>query len=291
MKKILATAVLTTSLFAEVGTILPFVGSINYGDDRATSIKDKSTIFGANMSVGDLDYLLEASYAHIGTVYKDTNVEDLKQDDITLIYGQYYLDKMFKIGAHYTSTNDQQLKDGFTALAGVAVYQNYGRDKATLGVDAYYSYYKEGHNENYIATSVAITQVSPYVTYYNSINADWGNTITVKANFQNTADYVQENYASYEISDTLSYQSVFATVSAYTGEMRTGVKDGGMSVYNTLDLLKNGYSVQLGYYLNKDAILSLSYAENTYREFDQSFVSITGDNKNAIALASFNYSF
>lgn len=292
MKKIILGAALASScLLAEVVTLLPYGGMIDYGSDSSKSFKDKATIFGAHVTVGDLSYLIEADYAHIDTKYKDSNIENLKQDDMSLVYGGYYTNFMYRIGAHYISTNDDQLKDGIVAIASLGGYNYFDYDKLSYGLEGYYSHYDKGHNENYTEKSIAIIQVTPYLSYYKSINVNWGNTLSLKMNYQLAGDYIQDTYSSYEISDTIFYKSFFTTLQVYTGEARTLVQDSGMTVFNTLDLMKNGYKVQLGYYITKDALISASYGMNEYREFDQTFSTITQDNINSIALVSLSYSF
>jgi hypothetical protein len=288
MKKLLVTTTLIASaLMAEVTTITPYGGTIDYGNDATKSFKDKATLLGAHMSIGTLDYLLEADYSHIATKYIDTTIPDLKQDDITLAYSKYNAKTMFKVGVHYINTNDKQLDNGVTGIVALGAYKYFGYDKLSYGVEGYYSYYKNGHDENYLESKkINIFQETPYISYYKSININWGNTFTLKGYFQQAQNYVKKNYSSFEVSDTLFYKSFFATLIYYNGEMRTGVKDGGMTVFNTLDLMKNGYSTKLGYYITKNAVASISYTQNTYTEY-----GLVVDNTNSVAIASLNYSF
>jgi hypothetical protein len=73
--------------------------------------------------------------------------------------------------------------------------------------------------------------------------------------------------------------------------MKTGVKDGGFTVMNTLDLMKDGYDVKIGYYISAGAIMTISYGENNYQEFDTTTASLLDDGTNSVAVATFNYSF
>ena len=78
--------------------------------------------------------------------------------------------------------------------------------------------------------------------------------------------------------------------------MKTGVKDGGATVFNTLDLMKTGYGLKLGYFLSGGLVATLSYDANVYREYDENGVTtgtptITQDAQNAVALVSLSYSF
>jgi len=73
--------------------------------------------------------------------------------------------------------------------------------------------------------------------------------------------------------------------------MRTGVKDGGATVMNSLDLMKDGFDVKMGYYLSASAIISLSYGENNYQEFTAFPASLLDDGTNSVTVATLNYSF
>jgi len=288
MKKIiLGTALVASALMAEVVTLTPYGGTIDYGNDATKSFKDKATLLGAHMSIGTLGYLVEADYSHIKTKYIDPTIPNLQQDDITLAYSKYYTNAMFKVGAHYINTNDKQLDDGIIGIIALGGYKYFGYDKLSYGLEGYYSYYKNGHDENYLRVKkINIFQETPYISYYKSINTNWGNTISFKANFQQANDYVKKSYTSYELSDTLFYKSLFATLTYYNGEMKTGIKDGGMTVFNTLDLMKNGYSAKLGYYFKKNIVANISYTQNTYTEY-----TFLRDNTNDVAIASVSYSF
>jgi len=101
-----------------------------------------------------------------------------------------------------------------------------------------------------------------------------------------TGDYSQESYLSYEASETLYYKSLFLTLKGYAGEMRTGVKDSGLTVINTLDLMKTGYGATAGYYFTPSAILSVSYDLSNYREYNTQ-----ADGTSSVAALSFTYKF
>ena len=287
MKKIiLGTLLLTVSLFGDIITILPYGGIIDYDKNSAKSAKDRAELLGFYTSVGNLGYLVEFSYSHIDTTYKDATIEDLNQDDITLTYAKYYKNFMLKIGGHFVSTNDEQLGDGNIIMISIGGYNWVGYDKYSYGLEGYYSIYKDGHDEDYIAKSIDIVQFTPYFSFYKAFTIDVKNSLSLKLNYQMVEDYITKDYLSYEISDTIYYKNLFTTLKVYGGEMRTGVKDSGMTVYNTLDLLKNGYSIKLGYYINKDFIISASYSLNSYEEYGK-----VVDGTASVAVATLSYSF
>ena len=290
MKKIILGSVLAIStMFAEVVTVLPYAGLIDYDSDK--SIKDKATLLGVHASVGTLKYLLEADYSHIATEYKDSAIDDLSQDDMTLAYGRYFDNFMFRIGDHYISTNDEQLGDGNIIIAGLGAYNFDGYDKYSYGVEGYYSTYSDGHDESFNKKSISITQFTPYLSFYKYFNENMTNTIVLKMNYEIASDYEDDSYTSYEISDTFGYKHFFSTLKYYDGEMRTGVKDGGFTVFNTLDLLNDGFDVKLGYYLTPNATVSISYGENNYEEFDQGTATMLDEGTNSVTVATFSYTY
>jgi len=292
MKKIiLGTVLLVSSIFAEVVTVLPYTGLIDYDSDSSKSIKDKARLIGIHASVGTLKYLLEADYSHLSIKFKDSTIEDLSQDDITLAYGKYYDNYMFHIGDHYIHTNDEELGDGNTLITGICGYTWDDYDKYSYGVDGYYSLYSDAHDEKFSKTTVNIIQFTPYLSFYKYFNKNISNTFLLKMNYEIAPDYVKDTYTSYEISDTFGYKSFFTTLKYYNGEMRTGVKDSGFTVFNTLDLLKDGFDIKLGYYLTPSAIVSISYGENNYEEFDENTASMLEEGKNSVAVATFSYTF
>ena len=293
MKKLLLTTTfIASSLLAEVVTLLPYGGVVNYDSDAAKSIKDTSTLYGIHSTVGNFSYLLEFDYAKFQTKYKqDTSlgpIEDLNQDDITLAYGYYWTNFMLRGGVHYINTNDILLGNGIVGFASLGGYNYVGYDKYSYGVEGYYSNYKDGYDEgnSFVKKSINIVQFTPYFTAYNALSLNWGNSLTLKLNYQIAKDYIQDSYLSYDVSDTLYYKSLFLTLRGYGGEMRSGVKDSGFTVANTLDLMKDGYGTKLGYYFTPSAVLSLSYDLNNYQEIYHDV-----DGTSSVATLSFSYGF
>jgi len=292
MKKLLLGSLLTvTYVFADVATVLPYSGIIEYGNDTTKSAKDRAELWGIYTSVGNLGYLFEVNYSHIHTRYNNTDIEALSQDDITIAYGKYFSNFMFKLGIHYINTNDKQLDNGFIVISQIGGYRYIDKNKFNYGLEVYYSHYNDGHNESYEQTGVNIYQITPYFSYHKFIHSELSNTVTLKANLQIANDYLDDTYSSFELSDTVTYKNFFTTFKGYTGEMRTGIKDGGMTVYNTLDLMKHGFDIKLGYYINRQTTIAVNYGQNTYREFDETFSTIIRDNTNWVAVATLSYTF
>jgi hypothetical protein len=274
-----------------VTTIIPYIGTIDYGNSSSKSYKNKAYIFGIHATQGDLTYLIEADLSHTKIDYKESSNPNINQNNLSLVYGEYSLDSFYRIGIHYAQTDDTQLNDAIIAIGTFGWYKYYGIDKLGYGSNAYLSYYKDAHNEEYLEQSLTIFQISPYLSYYHPINKNWGNTLALILNYEYSADFIQKDYSWLELSDTLYHQSFYMMFRISYGEQRAGIRNGGAVVFNNLDLIKNGAEIRFGYYLKPNATLNISYIQNSYREFDSSFSTITSDNSNDAVFVSYNYSF
>jgi len=298
MKKIIVASLLSASaMMAGTTTVTPYVGGISYDSSSAKSIKDSAKFGGVYASVGNLDYLLEFAYGYTNIKYKDGTIENLKQHDITLKYGKYYKDYTWNIGLHYTNNNEKipikDLGDGYVAIAGIDGYKWFAYNKLTYGVDMYYSYYANAFNDTSLVstTSVKVLQVSPKIMYSKAININTRNTISLIANYIKASDYQDSSYSSYEISDTLGYKSFYASFKYNGGKMRSGIKDGGFTTYNTKDLLKSAYSAKLGYYFTPKFEADISYTKNNYQEYDAANLALLPEGSSSIAVLSMSYSY
>jgi hypothetical protein len=298
MKKlILVSLVAASALMADVTTVTPYVGHIGYDSSSAKSLKDSAKFGGLYTSVGNLNYLFELAYSYTNIKYKATNLENLKQHDITLKYGKYYKNFTWNVGLHYINNNEKNtfkdLGDGYVAIVGVDGYKWFGYNKLTYGVDMYYSRYTDAHTDSSLAgtTTVDLLQFSPKLIHTKSINTNTKNTIELKVNFIKANDYKDSSYTSYEVADTLGYKSFFATLKYNGGKMRSGVKDAGLTVYNTKDLLRNAYSAKIGYYFTPKLEADISYTKNNYEEYNAATLSLLPEGSSTIGVISMSYSF
>ena len=274
-------------MFAKVSTIVPYTGYINYNSNQQKSIKDNAIFGGFYASSGTLDYLLEFKYAYLDIKYKDSTITDLKQHDVFLAYSKYYSKFMLKGGIHYINNNDNiDLGGGETAILAIGGYNWFGYNKLSYGLEGYYSYYSDGKNESNVKKSVGVAQATPYISYSKAININTRNIFSLKVNYIYAKDYIKKNYTSFEVLDTLYYKKFYASVKYYDGEMRSGVKDGGMNIYNTLDLMKNGGGIKLGYYIKPRFTIDASYDINNFKEHN-----LVTDGGNSVAVLSLSYSY
>ncbi len=299
MKKfILGTLALSAIACADTATVLPYFGTINYDNSAGKSLKDSSKFGGVYTSIGNLDYLLEFSYNYLDTRYKDNvNVSNLIQHDVTLVYSKYNPKYMFKGGIHYINNNEnanfRDLGSGIVGILGVEGYTYRAKSKISYGLDVYYSHYGSAHNETTIndTTTISLWQFTPYFSYGKTISADLGNTFTLKANFIDAKDYLDSSYFSYEISDTVTYKGAYLTLGYMGGDMKSGVRDNGFSVYNTKDLYHRSYQAKLGYYFTPKLNISINYTANDYEEYNAATLQLLPEGRNSIVYAAVSYTF
>lgn len=292
-KKFLLFLATVSALTADVVSVTPYAGVLGYENDVTKSIKEKGRFYGLYASVGDLSYLLEADIARTDITYKETvknsypDLEDIAQYDATLAYGRFWSSFYLKGGVHYINSNDVVLNDGIVGILSLGGYKFAGYDKYSYGVEGFFSYYKDGHDDSlaYTQKAVSIYQISPYLSAYN-VFGGFGNLFAVKGDYQLTPDYVKNSYFSYTISDTLYYKSLYVNLRWRGGEMKTGVTNGGFAINNTLDLQKSGFGAEAGYYFSYKAILSVGYERNSYIEY-----GATQEGKWDKTMASFTYKF
>ena len=299
MKKIvLASLVSTMALMADVTTVTPYVGTTTYDKAATKSLKDSAQFGGIYTSVGNLDYLLELSYNYMNIKYKDAiGIDNLVQNDVTLKYGAYYKNHMLKIGLHYINNNEKEtfrdLGSGAVGIIGIAGYNWFGSDKLTYGIDAYYSAYLHAHDDKSLTSTqfIDVVQFTPYLAFSKVISPTTRNDLSLKVNGIAASQYTKKTYLSYELSDTFVYKSFYTTLRYFGGEMKSGVIDGGMTVFNTKDLLTNSYSAKVGYYLTPSWAIDASYQMNNYKEYNAGTLQLLPEGSNSVALVSMSYSF
>lgn len=288
MKKIITSyLILFSTIYAKsFFTILPHYVKINYDNDSSKSLKKEGTIIGSYFSMGNWSYLLEFDYSKTDISFKDSTIDTLHQNDLTLTYAKYYRLFMLSGGIHHINTSDTDLGDGDTYILGLGGYIFSGYDKYSYGIEGYYTKFNDAHDENYIAKSIDAIQYSPYFRISKAININTRNNLNLKANYINIDAYNTKNYTSYEIENILYYKKFYTSIKAYIGEMKTGVSNSGFSVTNSKYLVKNGYSIKLGYYILPNLSFGSSYSINTTQEVD-----MVDKATNSIFVTTIAYSF
>ena len=75
------------------------------------------------------------------------------------------------------------------------------------------------------------------------------------------------------------------------GDMKSGVRDNGFSVYNTKDLYHRSYQAKLGYYFTPKLNISINYTANDYEEYNAATLQLLPEGRNSIVYAAVSYTF
>jgi len=295
---ILLSLLLPLYLQAEVINITPYAGVMKYDTDSNKSLKDNGRFGGLYLSLGTLNYLFEAAYSFTNIVYKNSGIiENLNQHDTYLKYGSYYSNAAYKIGIHAIENSEQEeyrdLGSGYIAIIGADGYNYFSQSKITYGFDAYYSLYPKAHNDvdRNNTTTIDILQVTPHFIYAQTLNDNMSNILNIHANFQVATEYKKSSYISYEIENTFYYHNIYATLDYIGGEMKSGVLNGGMTVYNTKDLLNESYNVKLGYYFTSNFTMDFMFGVHSYKEYDAVNLELLDKGTSMSSVVSMSYSF
>ncbi len=282
IKFILLVLISVLSLHAEVVTIVPYSGVLNYDSN---STKSSGTINGIYVSSGTLSYLTEFSYTSTDVKYKQST-DNLKQDEFTFIYNRYFRTNAFTIGLHTNSTTDTTLQNGTTLIVGVKGWRYRGYNKFTYGLDYYNTNYANGEDLEDNNARVIVSQFTPYFSYYKPYRK-FTSLISGKVNFETINAYTNDtSYISYEIKDKLFYKQIYVEFGYFGGKLRTGIKDGGMTVYNSKDIITQAFSAKIGYYINTRLNTSLSYSSSTYDEYENA-----DDLSSSVLVMTLSYTF
>ena len=295
---ILLSLLLPMYLQAEVINIIPYAGMMQYDTDSNKSLKDNARFGGLYLSIGTLNYLLEAAYSFTTIEYKNSSViENLNQHDVYLKYGVYYDNASYKLGLHAIQNSEQEtyrdLGSGYIGIVGAEGYNYFSQSKITYGLNVYYSIYPKAHNDvdRNSTALVDIVQITPYLKYGETFDSSMSNIILLRANLQIAKAYEQKRYFSYEAEDTFYYHSIYATLNYMGGEMRSGVLNGGMTVYNSKDLLHDSYNVKLGYYFTPHFTMDVMYGLHFYQEYDALNLKLLEKGTSMSSVVSMGYSF
>jgi hypothetical protein len=296
-KLLLLTLVTSNCLLADV-SVMPFIGAIKYDNSLIKSLKDNSVFLGLEADISKHNYLLEANYKYSNIKYKDTlNLQSLIQHDLSMIYTSIHPSYALKIGGHYInnneSTNFRDLGTGYIGIAGLEGYNSFNQMKLSYGLEAFYSVYPTAHSDTSTAYTLLIdvVQFTPYLKYSLVLNQSLRNDISFKVNAIASTQYKDPGYLSYEFTDTVVYDKFYAILKVFTGEMKSGVKDGGVTVMNTKDLYTSAYDFKAGYYLSPTLALDFSYGVNYYQEYNAATLTLSPEGQNSVGMISLSYDY
>ena len=285
-------------MFADVVSVTPMIGKIQYDDSLSKSLKNDASLLGLRTKITNKSYIFDIAYSYSDIKYKESqNIDDLNQHDLSLIYISKNSKYALKIGGHYINNNEsdtyKDLGTGYIGIAGLEAYQSFNQVKFTYGVEAYYSVYPTAHSDKSTAYTLLIdvVQFTPYLKYSLVLNQSLRNDLSFNINAIASTQYTDPGYLSYEVKDTLVYRNFYAVLRAFVGEMKSGVKEGGLEVMNTKDLYTSAYSLKVGYYLSPTLALDFSYGINFYQEYNAKKLLLSPEGHNSKEIVSLTYSY
>ena len=267
IKIVLLILIMPYILYSETTTIVPYGVMVDYDKNLQKSISDTAKIIGIYVSKKDKKYRIDAEYSNTNIKYKYDSIQNLKQDDLTIVYNRYFNQYFLKIGLHHINTTDADLGDSDTLIIALGKNNITKNGIYSYSIEGFYTYYKDGHDEYSVKKPIKIVQISPSFSFYKRISRYITNNIGFKINYQNAKQYSKKSYISYKIEDTISYKKLFTTFKLCFGEMKSGVDDGGHIVYNSKDLLKRSYKIKVGYYIKPNTSIAISYENSLSREY------------------------
>jgi len=239
---------------------MPYSAYINY----TSQTKDKAYVVGLYSSFYSFPNKLEVGLENISIKYKN-GAPDLDQNDFTAVYTRYIAKNYFvKGGLHYINSDDAPTNHGIVGILGVNYYKYL---KYNLGLDVYYSKYKD-----YKPKSLKVLQLRPYVGF------NFGNYYGKFGSFYLEADYnyikpkdaslygFSSNYNSFGLKLT-NYKGKFTTsVGGWAGKRVFAVDNGGFTVYNLGEIYKAGIFASVDYAVKPTTHVKLKYSYSKFEE-------------------------
>jgi hypothetical protein len=220
--------------------------------DYASESKADTTVIGGYGYFGYNNESVEIEYDRVSRADNG----DLYQQDYLGIYTYYGLPyTRLKAGLHYVQSSDLGI-DGAVYIAGASFDQVslYGYKSATVGLDLYSSNYTD---------DTKVFQVTPYMTSYFQPAWPFGYyDVTTKLNIVSISGTNPETFKGVETALTYQLYPLAFSVKAWFGESKYGVFSGGHVVYNTSDLLKDGYGVSATYSFFPALSMTVGYQLN-----------------------------
>ncbi len=241
-------------------TLMPYSAYINYSG----SAKKDAYVIGTYASFYNLENKLELALENINISYNN-GLKDLDQNDFTAIFTRSFAKNYaLKGGFHYIDSDDKATNKG---LVGILGFNYYNYLKYNLGLDVYYSKYKD-----YKPKELKLVQVKPYAGInFGDYNSKFG-SFYLEANYNyikpnSAATFgLKKSYNSFGVKLT-NYKGKFtSSIGAWAGKRVFAVTNGGFSVYNLGEVYKGGVDASFNYALNPKTNITLKY---NYSKFDE----------------------
>jgi len=295
-KKFLAFAVLSSITLSADVNVLTYAGETFYDKSRVNSLKDNSFSFGIYAEIKEKGSAWELLFNNTTVAYKsNTLLKDFTQQDFVANYSKFYDSSKIKLGVHYVNNNESSLyKDlgsAYIGILGLEAQSNFNNNTLHYGIEAYYSVYLNAHTEFTRASTafIDVTQFSPYLTHITRLSSTLSNTLSLRLNAIAVTEYRDPGYLSFEVVDTMKYQSFYGSVKFLAGEMKSGVMNGGLEVYNTKDLVKGIYYFEAGYVVTPELRCSASFDIRMMQEYRGDTLTYMPEVMNNSLFFSLNY--
>ena len=291
---------MAVTLCASDLTVIPYYGAIKYDNAASKSLKDSAQFLGLSGIWNNeaKSKNVEVTYIHTKTDYKSTtSIDSVLEHDLTVKYRVSNDDFRLKVGFHYVYSDEDlsyvDLGTGYVGILGLEGFSSFDKDHLSYGVEAYYSAYLDAHDESTLAYTrmVDVMQFTPYLGYSRIFGDSIRNDLKLKINVIATTQYKDQGYYSYEVEDTFVYRGFYMTLKYLGGEMRSGVMNGGTTLFNNKDLILNYYDCKIGYYITPTLAMDITMGGMNYQEYDPFNLKLLPDGRNSIALLSLSATF
>jgi len=214
------------------------------------------------------NHIFEFNYFTTTIDFKSPIDKDIKQEDLVLTYAYGFKNLLFKGGFHNINTNDNVLRDGYVISTGISASKLFNQDILTYGVEFYISKYKNGTNLENINKNITAYQLSSFINFSKIIKQGVVTNTSLKINMQKINNYSNSSYNSFEFKNSLFYNKYYTVATYLDGEMRTGVRNEGLTVYNSLDKIKKQLNLTVGYSFTNYLDIDITYGKLYIDEYN-----------------------
>lgn len=241
--------------------IMPYVGTINYSD---TLVKQDSTVVGAYTYFGyGTDHALEADFGLTRINYDSPTMSRIEQTSLALVYSNYSIPNYkLRIGAH-TIQSDDETTEGTVLFGGVHTYQP---DQYSVGVDAYYSMYKE-----HVPDLDAFQATGTLGFYLNEPSEKKRWYSETKGHFIQLSEdigYDDKTFTSVEQSLYLICEDWTFRIFGWVGKQVFGVQNNGFVVYNLAERHQGALGGSIRWSFVENTAIKLEIAQTRFQELN-----------------------
>ncbi|NOQ30082.1 MAG: hypothetical protein GQ570_03055 [Helicobacteraceae bacterium] len=278
LKKLSLVSLLTASLLADITTVVPYAGLLNYSSE---SIRDNGYFSGLYASNASWTNKFEIGAEYTTFQYKNRAITPLVQRDFTIAYTRYFTEKYNLKGAYHLISSSDDATDGGNIY--LLNFTTNPSKKLDISLEAAYSSYKDSFN-----VLQGRTSVGRVFGDYNSMLGSFHVQGAYKYIKPSTAtiNNLKSSYDSFHM-EVINYNGDFTTtLSTWTGSEVYAVTNGGFSVDNLADEKKGAVALAVRYAFTPAMGLTLNGKLLNMRE-----AGATVDSSSSVLGATFDYSY